>query len=256
MIGFNFKANGRLAKVSHSMKKRKSETVTKIFTLRSTVLLGVAAIFVCINSVSASDLYDLRLPEVNAAVVSNNPSKASSYHLNFRYREETGVSQRLAHSNETLGVKNFSGTELGTGYNLGQYDATIYYAVGDRLPNLLSNHRWLSIDLGVNFKFIEQKYESLQQDQSRYRTHYGAYPMVSASALFELPLSGMTASVEGSYFNYKTRELSEYRAKLSYQIDNIFGVSGGWEQQQYQLDAAENRRFDKEGPFVDLFYRF
>ncbi len=255
MIGFNIKANGRLAVVSHSMKNRKSETVTKIFTLRNTVLLSVAAIFVCINSVSASNLYDLKLPQVNIAA-SSHSSKAPSYHLNFRYREETGVSQRLTNSDETLGVKNFSGTELGTEYNLGQYDATIYYALGDSLPNLLSNHRWLSIDLGVNFKFIEQKYESLRQNQSSYRTHYGAYPMVSASALFELPLSGMTASVEGSYFNYNARELSEYRAKLTYQIDNIFGVSGGWEQQQYQLDATESLRFDKEGPFVDLFYRF
>ncbi|VAX01643.1 hypothetical protein MNBD_GAMMA22-2052 [hydrothermal vent metagenome] len=216
-------------------------------------LLSFAAIFVCVNSVSASDLYDLKLPAVNSIEASVD---SSDYHLNFRYREETGVSQRSNSGDETLGVKNFSGAELGTEYNLGQYDATIYYAVGDSLPNLLSSHRWLSIDLGVNFKFIEQKFESLQQDQSSYRTHYGAYPMVSASALFELPLSGMTASVEGSYFSYNARELSEYRAKLTYQIDNIFGVSGGWEQQQYQLDATQSRRFDKEGPFVDLFYRF
>ncbi len=222
--------------------------------------ISLIAMSIVTTAVTASELYDLKIPQ-GASIRSTS---SDSYRLNFRYREATGISQRLGSQNEILDIKGatrFSTTELNSEssrtVNLEQYDATIYYALEDSFQGIFSRHQWLSIDLGVNFKFIERTYGAVEsQHQASFRTQYGAYPMFSASALFDLPLSGMTASFEGSYFNYKTRELSEYRAKLTYQIDNIFGVSGGWEQQQYQLDSSERLRFDKEGPFVDLFYRF
>lgn len=236
-------ANGRLTLNTRIIKR------AALNGMLSGIMLLPALFF---NNAAASGLYDLKVPTLNTTSLHGT----DSYRLNFRYREETGVIQRVYTKDEILGVKNFSGAELRSKSNLEQYDATIYYALGNSLHGLFSKHQWLSIDLGVNFKFIEQTYESTKQQQNGFRTHYGAYPMFSAAALFDLPLSGMTASVEGSYFNYKTRELSEYRAKLTYQIDNIFGVSGGWEQQQYQLDASDSLKFGKEGPFVDLFYRF
>jgi len=245
-------ANGRLIL---KIRKTKHTAITSMFVL--SLLMSSSLL----NAVSAATLYNLNEPLINSTSTTNSNAIDSNsinntYRFNFRYREEIGVTQRVYSKAEILGVNGFYASEFSTENNLEQYDATIYYALGDSLQNLFSNHQWLSIDLGVNFKFIEQVYDDRQQQQANYRTHYGAYPMFSAAALFDLPLSGVTASVEGSYFNYKTRELSEYRAKVSYQIDNIFGVSGGWQQQQYQLDTTESLRFDKEGPFVDLFYRF
>ncbi len=223
-------------------------------------VVSLSVLSIISNAVYATELYDLKIPQGTSI----SPSRSDSYRLNFRYREATGVSQRLRSQSEILDIKGatrFSSSELNSessrAFSLEQYDATIYYALEDSFQGIFSRHQWLSIDLGVNFKFIERTYGPIEsQHQASFRTQYGAYPMFSASALFDLPLHGMTASFEGSYFNYKTRELSEYRAKLTYQIDNIFGVSGGWEQQQYQLDSTESLRFDKEGPFVDLFYRF
>jgi len=253
-------ANGRL-----TLKKWKSKQAA----VSSMLVLSMFITSSLVTVASAAELYNLNEPLINS-VKSNNTRHAShtgnakTYRFNFRYREEIGVPQRLYSKDEILAVDGFYGSEyriesnpeLYSEQNLEQYDATIYYALGDGFQNLFSRHQWLSIDLGVNFKFIEQIYDASQQHQNNYRTHYGAYPMFSAAALFDLPLSGVTASVEGRYFNYKTNELSEYRAKLSYQFDNIFGVSGGWEQQQYQLESSDSLRFDKEGPFVDLFYRF
>ncbi|MFV1985022.1 MAG: hypothetical protein ACC657_15855 [Thiohalomonadales bacterium] len=234
-------ANGRLTLNTQKMQ---------IIILNCILSAGVFLSSLFIMSVSAAGLYDLRVPAVKTV---NSPD-TTSYRFNFRYREETGVTRRLNNEDEILGVKSFSESELLTENNLEQYDATIYYAGDDQ--GKFSRHPWLSFDLGVNLKFIEQTYDSTRQAQKSSKTHYGAYPMVAATAQFVLPFSGMTASLEGSYYNYNTRELSEYRAILTYQIDNVFGVSGGWEQQQYQLDATDRLEFDKEGPFVDLFYKF
>jgi len=246
--------NGNMSIANGRLQVTRKITRTPCTVVFNAVLLGfIVSTILSINTASATNLYDLKAPVLS---VFPAHSLVNSYRLNFRYREETGVSQRLFSKDEILGVKNFSRVELSSENALEQYDATIFYALAESQHSFLSKHQWLSVDLGVNFKFIEQTYEFSNEKQNGYRTHYGAYPMVSASALFDLPLSGMTASVEGSYFNYKTRALSEYRAKLTYQIDNVFGVSGGWEQQQYQLDATDNLKFDKEGPFVDLFYRF
>jgi hypothetical protein len=207
-----------------------------------------------INNASASSLYDLKVNSAARYI----PNKQNFERINFRYREETGVSQRLYTKDELLGVKSFSESELRADNSLEQYNATIYYALGDAHNHkglLAKQRRGYSIDLGVNFKFIEQSYESKQLRQPGFQGYSDAYPMFSATALFDLPL-GMTASVEGSYYSHNTSELSEYRAKLTYQIDNIFGVSGGWEQRQFQFDETENYNFDKQGLFVDLFYRF
>ncbi|MFV2061469.1 MAG: hypothetical protein ACC653_12355 [Gammaproteobacteria bacterium] len=223
------------------------------FTLMNVLLAGLITTMPIINSASATELYNLKANPIASY------SKINTARLNYRYREETGVSQRLYTQDELLGVKSFSESEIRAANSLEQYNATIYYALGDgsrhNHNSLLSERHGYSIDLGVNFKFIEQSYES-EQRQSGFRGYSDAYPMFSASALFDLPLSGMTASVEGSYYSHNTSELSEYRAKVTYQIDNIFGVSGGWEQRQYQLDQAEKFNFDKQGLFVDLFYRF
>lgn len=243
-------AYGQQALNKSTIKKSQATVVARM--LLGTLVSTVICVGSFSNVASASDLYDLK----NYSANTTSPTTTDAYRLNFRYREETGVSQRLYTKGEILGVTGFHGSEFNSETNLEQYDATIYYALGNKQHGLLDKHQWLSIDLGVNFKFIEQTYESTELQQNSFRTHYGAYPMFSASALFDLPLSGMTASVEGSYFNYKTSELSEYRAKFTYQIDNIFGVSGGWEQQQYQLDSSDSLKFDKQGPFVDLFYRF
>ncbi len=226
------------------------------FILTNVLLTSLIMSLSLLNSAFAIGLYDLK----SDSTALYNPAKSASNRINYRYREKTGVSQRLYTNDELLGVKSFSESELRADNSLDQYNATIYYALGDshshNHKNLLSKRLGYSIDLGVNFKFIEQSYESKYQGQLGFQAYSDAYPMFSASALFDLPLSGMTASVEGSYYSHNTSELSEYRAKLTYQIDNIFGVSGGWEQRQFQLDETESPNFDKEGLFVDLFYRF
>jgi len=243
-----------MAKLNIRKKQNTQQTVLSSRFVSVITVTGILATLsmTLITTAFAADLYDLKTPP--APIV--NSTEEDSYRINFRYREESGVSQRLYTKDEIMGVKSFSDSGLKTENSLEQYNATIYYALGNDDDGFLSKHQWLSIDLGVNFKFIEQTYESTQNEQNSYRTHYGAYPMFSASALFDLPLSGMTASLVGNYYNHNTRELSEYRAKLTYQVDNIFGVSGGWVQEQYLLSPSESLRFDKEGPFVDLFYRF
>ncbi len=50
----------------------------------------------------------------------------------------------------------------------------------------------------------------------------------------------------------------DYKAMLSYQSRNGFGMNGGWQYQQLNLNAFQNitASSETEGPFVDFYFKF
>jgi hypothetical protein len=129
-----------------------------------------------------------------------------------------------------------------------QYDAMITYPLGQR------DHA-VNFDLGVNIRFIEAGFKN--QDFDKTQRLNMALPMLHATALFNLPFKGLTASVGGSHVEYEQYRAYDYKARLNYSWDNGFGLEGGWQHQQFSIDGNDYRtHFETEGPYLDLKYRF
>lgn len=128
-----------------------------------------------------------------------------------------------------------------------QYNATFAYPFGSRDFN---------VDLGVNIKFLNG---NVRQDNLDSSTNINAtIPMFYATALFNLPVSGMSASIGGSHVSYDRYNAFDYEAKLRFEWRNGFGMQGGWQHQQFSIDSGADLQtdFEAKGPFLDLFYRF
>ncbi len=131
---------------------------------------------------------------------------------------------------------------------MSQYDATFTYP--------FHTNKNLNLDLGVNLRFI---YGDMVQNgpvnsQLRFNT---AMPMLYANALYSFPNSGLSASFGASHFEYDQYYALDYKAKLSYQWQGGFGLEGGWQHQQLNIDGPDiQAEIQNTGPFLDFNYRF
>jgi outer membrane protein len=132
--------------------------------------------------------------------------------------------------------------------DLQQYDATITYP--------FSMHNVVSFDLGINLRFVDAELKGQNLDQTG--THINTtLPMLYASAFFNLPFKGMSASIGGSHLQYDDYFAFDYKAKLSYTWDNGFGLEGGWQHQRFNVDSHDVQAdFESKGPFLDFKYHF
>jgi len=150
---------------------------------------------------------------------------------------------------------NLSISPASTKYSLdraivSQYDATFYYPF---------QRGKLNFDLGLNIKFINGVTETTDEFGVTSSQNYNAtLPMMYATALYDLPWKGLSAGIEGKHMVLDSSSAYDYKAMLSYQSRNGFGLNGGWQYQQLHLDAFQNITADSEtdGPFVDVYFKF
>lgn len=132
--------------------------------------------------------------------------------------------------------------------DINQYDATISYP--------FSSHNVVSFDLGINLRFVDAELKGQNLDQAGAHINT-TLPMLYASAFFNLPFKGMSASIGGSHLQYDDYFAFDYKAKLSYTWENGFGLEGGWQHQRFNIDSPDVQAdFESKGPFIDLKYRF
>lgn len=129
-----------------------------------------------------------------------------------------------------------------------QYDATFAYPVHAT--------RDIYLDLGVNIRIIDGDFRSQLQDGSASRVNT-TLPMFHASAFFDLPYDGLSASLAGSHTEFDEYRAFDYRARLNYNWQNGFGLEGGWQHQRFNIDSTDVQAdFEVKGPYLDLKYRF
>lgn len=129
-----------------------------------------------------------------------------------------------------------------------QFDATITYPFTPRES--------VNFDLGINIRFIDA---DLIQSETELATHNlnAAIPMFYANAIFGLPYDGLSASLGASHVEYEQYYAFDYKAKLSYQWQNGFGMEGGWQHQALSIDGSDfQTEIENQGLFLDFNYRF
>lgn len=162
--------------------------------------------------------------------------------LNFKFNHLSNIQGKNAYLSSEL-VPSINSNTL----EYAQFDATWTY------PWETKN---MNIDLGVTLRHLSGFKNSIENANNHHFQE--VLPLLHASALFALPLDGLSAGIEGSRLDTSTRQVFDYRAKVSYEWRKGFGLQGGWQHQQFNLDNAINSGadYEKNGPFVDFYLNF
>lgn len=197
------------------------------------------------------------LPANVAIAESDIPSwRDDPLRLNVKFEgQSSAFSQQNLQSDWMSEFDNISLSPASTKYSLDraiirQYDATFFYPF---------QRGKLNFDLGFNIKFINGITETINEFGVASSQNYNAtLPMMYATALYELPWKGLSAGFEGKHMVLSNSTAYDYKAMLSYQSRNGFGLNGGWQYQQLHLNAFQNitASSETEGPFVDVYFKF
>lgn len=164
--------------------------------------------------------------------------------LNFKFNHITNIQS----SNEREYTSQ-AGPEINSSaLNFSQFDATWAY------PWQTKN---MNIDLGVTLRHLSGFHSSSENLGNTY--FQKVLPLLHASALFTLPLEGLSAGIEGSHLDLSNTRVFDFRAKVSYEWRKGFGLQGGWQHQQFNLENATNNGiadYEKIGPFLDFYLNF
>ncbi len=176
--------------------------------------------------------------------------------LNMKFEgQSSAFNQQNLQSDWMSEFDNMSLSPANTKYSLDraiirQYDATFFYPFQSGK---------LNFDLGLNIKFINGITEAMNEfGISSSQSYTATLPMMYATALYELPWKGLSAGFEGKHMVLANSTAYDYKAMLSYQGHNGFGLNGGWQYQQFHLNAFQNitASSETEGPFVDFYFKF
>ncbi len=129
-----------------------------------------------------------------------------------------------------------------------QFDATWTYPWESKNVN---------VDIGVTLRYLSGFTSNVTQNTSS-QAFQQVLPMIHASALLQLPLKGLSAGIEGSHLNIRDTRASDFRAKLSYDWGKGFGLQGGWQHQQFNLEnvSSSGADYQRSGPYIDFHLEF
>lgn len=114
----------------------------------------------------------------------------------------------------------------------------------------------INVDLGVTLRHLSGFKNTTQTEGNNHFQE--VLPLFHASALFAFPVKGLSAGIEGRHLGTRDRQVFDYRAKVSYEWREGFGLQGGWQHQQFKLENASDPAtgFEQTGPFIDFYFNF
>ena len=158
--------------------------------------------------------------------------------LNFKFNHSSNI-QRTNSISQSHSPVNVEAIEFS------QFDATWTY------PWETTN---VNIDLGVTLRHLSGFNHSIENISNQHFQE--VLPLVHASALFTLPLRGLSAGFEGSHLDSNNNQIFDFRAKVSYEWRKGFGLQSGWQHQQFNLGNSVDAGYQKNGPFIDFYLNF
>ena len=159
----------------------------------------------------------------------------------------------------------FSGTSIvGFDYNnvafsagaqstltLDQYDAVLYY-------NILDNTGWVTLDLGLDIKYIDTSFEASQTGGYVNEGDTLVLPMAYARVRYELLATDIGLEADVKYVPYKNSEVYDCRIKVDYTMDLSvidLGVEAGYRFESIHMDHNDFSSLDTTGNMdINGFY--
>jgi len=116
---------------------------------------------------------------------------------------------------ESLGAEVLSALELK------QYDLTLYY-------NLLDNTFWMTLDLGLDLKYIESSYQ-INGPEGHNDNSDNIWALLYVRSQVEIPTTGIAIEGDIKGFSYNNEELYDARLKMVYTFESVPVVQPGIE---------------------------
>lgn len=129
-------------------------------------------------------------------------------------------------------------------------DVTLYYSVLDNVVNL---------DLGLTAKYIDSKARITGQVSGSEDANISVWvPMVYAGVGFDLPLSGLSLSADGSAVGYSGSTFYDVTVRAAYQTPWLLGFDVGYRQLSLDLDDVDDSfaNVDFSGPYAGAYLHF
>lgn len=187
----------------------------------------------------------------NISAASAIPAESAGAHIRFEHQTYSfgdSYSKGSFWNDETVSKTNvlFDKNQSLNG-KINQYDTTISYPL-----NMGSK---INVDIGVNIRHLEVDLSSPTANTQHMST---TVPMLYATAFFDLPFEGLSASVEGRHTQFDDIQAYEYKAQFNYKWENGLGLQGGWQHQELNIESGSDfsAQFEVDGPFLDLNYNF
>lgn len=138
--------------------------------------------------------------------------------------------------------------QVSSSVKLDEGDVVLYYEVLDNI---------VSLDLGLDIKIVDGEVSILSTAGRDKADFTGAIPLLYARADVELPLTGLSAGVEGAAIGYSGSRISDLTARVRYTFGTL-AVEGGWRQQDLVLDDVNDVDTDVtlKGPYLAAALRF
>lgn len=167
----------------------------------------------------------------------------ASYYAQFEHPIPLLPNVLLQHTN--LNVSSFGeleGVEFdGVVYNgevvsrldLTHSDATLYYEILDN---------WVNLDVGITARFFDQGFnvrELSTLEASKIDVDH-VVPMFYGHARFDLPFSGLTVGVEGSYISYDDDTLYDTKLNVGYTFAFGLGIEAGYRIMDFEYDDGDD----------------
>jgi outer membrane protein len=133
---------------------------------------------------------------------------------------------------------------------LKQYDITLYYELLDNV---------VSLDLGLDGRYIDSKARiSGELSGTQDSSVSGWVPLAYVGAGFDLPLTGLGISADGSFAKFQGSSFYDYSINITYTTPWHVGMDAGYRKLKLNLDDFDNSYADIEfdGPYAGLYLQF
>ncbi len=127
-----------------------------------------------------------------------------------------------------------SGTEVLSSLDLKQYDLTLYY-------NLLDNTFWMTLDLGLDLKYIESSYQ-INGLKGHSDNSDSTWVLLYLRSQIEIPTTGLAFEGDIKGFSYDDETLYDARLKMVYTFESVPvvqpGIELGYRMQKLDLELG------------------
>lgn len=138
-----------------------------------------------------------------------------------------------------------------TSLDLSHLDATLYYEILDN---------WVNLDLGLSLIYFNGNVDLGSGTGAQFRNidYDKVVPALYGKALFELPITDLSASVTANVGTFSSNSIVDFEMVAQYKIGLGFNIEAGYRQQTIDFENIAGSHTDSQskGVFAALNFHF